>query len=130
MKAAEGEGGKPLRVKAARLSLTRRQFLKYAGAAALVGVGGPTAYGALAEAWDYELTETVVPIKDLPERFEGFRIAQVSDVHHGRLVPIGEVRRVVALANSARADMLRRLGRTDDAAEVMDGWAVGVSDVF
>jgi predicted MPP superfamily phosphohydrolase len=102
VKAFEGEGGE--------LGLTRRQFLKYAGAAALVGVGGPTAYGALAEAWDYELTETVVPIKDLPERFEGFRIAQISDVHHGRLVPIGEVRRVVQLANSARADMIALTG--------------------
>jgi predicted MPP superfamily phosphohydrolase len=84
--------------------------LKYAGAAALVGVGAPTAYGALAEAWDYELTETIVPIKDLPERFEGFRIAQLSDVHHGRLVPIEEVRRVVEMANSARADMIALTG--------------------
>jgi uncharacterized protein len=91
------------------LSLTRREFLKWAGAAA-VGVGGVSAYGGLVEAWDYELTETVVPVEGLPERFEGFRIVQVSDVHHGRLVPIEEVRRVVALANSARADMVTLTG--------------------
>jgi predicted MPP superfamily phosphohydrolase len=69
-----------------------------------------SAYGGLVEAWDYEVTETVVRVRDLPGRFEGFRIAQVSDVHHGRLVPIEEVRRVVALANGARADMVALTG--------------------
>lgn len=89
--------------------LTRRQFLKWAGAAA-AGVGGVSVYGGLFEAWDYEVTETAVPVKGLPERFEGFRIVQVSDVHHGRLVPIEEVRRVVGLANEARADMVALTG--------------------
>ena len=84
--------------------------MKAAAAAAVVGVGVPAVYGNLVEAWDYEVTETVVSIKDLPEGFEGFRIAQVSDVHHGRLVPIEEVRRVVALANGAGADLVALTG--------------------
>lgn len=92
------------------MGLTRREFLKLAGAAAVVGAGAPAAYGNLVGAWDYEVTETVVSIKDLPDAFEGFRIAQVSDVHHGRLVSIDEVRRVVALANEARADMVALTG--------------------
>jgi uncharacterized protein len=92
------------------LGLTRREFLKGAGAAALVGAAGAAGYGGVVEAWDYELTETTVRVRELPERFEGFRIAQVSDVHHGRLVPIEEVRRVVELANSARADMVALTG--------------------
>lgn len=92
------------------MGVTRREFLKWAGAAAVVGVGVPVAYGGLVEAWAYEVTETVILIKDLPERFEGFRIAQVSDVHHSRLVSIEEVRRVVALANETRADMVALTG--------------------
>jgi uncharacterized protein len=84
--------------------------LKLAGATAAVGVGVPAVYGGLVEAWAYEVTETVIRIKELPERFEGFRIAQVSDVHHGRLVSIEEVRRVVGLANEARADMVALTG--------------------
>jgi uncharacterized protein len=92
------------------LGLTRREFLKWAGAAAAVGVGVPAAYGGLVEAWAYEVTETVIRIRDLPERFEGFRIAQVSDVHHSRLVSIDEVRRVVALANETRADLIALTG--------------------
>ena len=92
------------------MGLTRREFLKLAAAAAVVGVGAPTAYGNVVGAWDYEVTETVVSIRDLPEAFEGFRIAQVSDVHHSRLVSIEEVRRVVGLANAARADMVALTG--------------------
>jgi predicted MPP superfamily phosphohydrolase len=84
--------------------------LKGVGATAAVGVLGVSAYGGLVEAWDYQVTETVVSIVDLPERFEGFRIAQVSDVHHGRLVSIEEVRRVVGLANAARADLVALTG--------------------
>jgi hypothetical protein len=84
--------------------------LGWAGAAVVAGVGVPSVYGNLVEAWAYEVTETVIRIKDLPERFEGFRIAQVSDVHHSRLVSIEEVRRVVALANETRADLVALTG--------------------
>ena len=84
--------------------------MKGAGAAAVVAAAGVSAYGGLWEAWDYEVTETVVPVRDLPEQFEGFRIAQLSDVHHGRLVSIDEVRRVVGLANAARPDMVALTG--------------------
>ncbi|HWS88921.1 MAG TPA: metallophosphoesterase [Pyrinomonadaceae bacterium] len=84
--------------------------MRWAVAAAAVGVGVPSVYGNLVEAWAYEVTETVIRIKDLPERFEGFRVAQVSDVHHSRLVSLDEVRRVVALANEARADMVALTG--------------------
>lgn len=92
------------------MGLTRRQFLKGVAAATVVGVGGVSAYGGLFEAWDYEVTETVVRVRDLPARFEGFRIAQLSDVHHGRLVSLDEVRRVVGLANAARPDMVALTG--------------------
>ena len=86
------------------MSLTRRQFVKGIAAAGLVGVAGTSAYAGLVEPFDYELTETEVFLRDLPAAFEGFRIAQVSDVHHSSLVPADEVRRVVELARSARAD--------------------------
>ena len=92
------------------MSLTRRQFLKGAGAGLVVGAASVAGYGGLYEAWDYEVTETAVPIRELPGGFEGFRIALVSDVHHGRLVPIEEVRRVVELANATRADLVALTG--------------------
>src|ERR1044071_4342887 len=103
------------------LGVTRREFLRWAVAAAAVGVGVPSVYGNVVEAWAYEVTETVIGIKDLPEGFEGFRIVQVSDVHHSRLVSLDEVRRVVALANGAGADLVALTGDyTTDLAKYVE----------
>jgi uncharacterized protein len=69
-------------------------------------VSGVAAYASLWEPFAYEVTETDVFIRDLPARFENFRLAQVTDVHHSSLVPLAEVRRVVQLANEARPDII------------------------
>lgn len=90
----------------AKVELTRRKFFKGLAAAGLVGASGAAAYGGLFEPFNYEVTETDVFIRGLPGAFEGFRVAQLTDVHHSRIVPVEEVRRVVALANEARPDLV------------------------
>ncbi len=85
--------------------LTRRQFLGGLAATGLVAVSGVGAYASLFEPFNYELTETDVFVRGLPAGFEGFRIAQLTDVHHSRIVDIGEVARVVELARGAKPDM-------------------------
>src|ERR687894_755898 len=84
------------------VKLTRRDFLKGLAAAGLVGVSATAAYASLLEPFNYELTETDIHIAGLPESFDGFRIAQLTDVHHSRLVSAEEVWRVVELARGAR----------------------------
>ncbi len=109
------------------MGVTRREFLKGLAAAGLVGAAGAGAYGWLWEPFDYEVTETVVPVRGLPGAFEGFRVAQVSDVHHSGMVPVEEVRRVVELANAARPDLValtgdyttKRAGFIEPCAEVL-----------
>jgi uncharacterized protein len=128
--AAEGDAGP---------RLSRRKFIKRLAAAGVVGAVGAGAYGALYERHAYELTETDIFIRDLPEAFDGFRIAQVSDVHHSSLVSAEDVRRVVEAANSARADLVALTGDyttasrayVEPAAELLAGlqaphgvWAV------
>jgi uncharacterized protein len=108
-------------------------------AAGLGAASGLAAYAGLFEPFDYEVTETDVFIGGLPRAFEGFRVAQVTDVHHSRLVPLAEVRRVVELTNSARADLVvltgdyttARRGYIEPCAEALGGlrapegvWAV------
>ena len=88
------------------VNLSRRKFLKGLAAAGLVGVSGTAAYATLFEPFNYELTERDVFINGLPESFDGFRIAQLTDVHHSRLVPLGQVERVVELTRAARPDMV------------------------
>lgn len=100
----------------ADLSLTRRQFIKGLAAVGLTSAGGVAAYAGVVEPFDYELTETDIFIRDLPAAFDGFRIAQLSDVHHSSLVSLDEVRRAVALTQSARADAVVLTGDYTTAA--------------
>ena len=88
------------------VNLSRRRFLRGLAASGLVGLSGAAAYATLFEPFNYELTETDVFIEGLPPGFEGFRIAQLTDIHHSRLVPLGEVVRVVELARKARPDLV------------------------
>ena len=93
-----------------KFKLTRRQFLSAAAAAPLLAVSATSAYASLVEPYHYELSETDIFVRDLPDSFEGFRIVQVSDIHHSRIVTIEEVRRVVALAQQARPDLVALTG--------------------
>ena len=94
----------------ANFKITRRRFLSGLAAAPLVAVSATSAYASLVEPVNYELSETDIPVRDLPDSFDGFRIVQVSDVHHSRIVSLGEVRRVVELAQSARPDLVALTG--------------------
>jgi hypothetical protein len=93
-----------------KYKLTRRQFLSGLAAAPLVAVSATSAYAGLIEPNRYEVSETDVFVRNLPESFDGFRIVQVSDVHHSRIVSLEEVRRVVELARSARPDLVALTG--------------------
>jgi predicted MPP superfamily phosphohydrolase len=85
--------------------LSRRQFLRGVVAAPLVAVAATSAYARLVEPYSYWISETDVFIRDLPERFEGFRITQLTDIHHSRILGIEQVSRVVELAQRTRPDM-------------------------
>ncbi len=63
--------------------LTRRQLLKRAVGGAVVLTGG---YAALAEPRWLETLRITVPIKDLPDAFEGYRIGFMTDFHLGNWI--------------------------------------------
>ena len=83
----------------------RREFVKALVAAPLVAVSAASAYARLIEPYSYLISETDVFIRDLPQAFEGFRITQLTDIHHSRILGINEVRRVVSLAQRTNPDM-------------------------
>jgi predicted MPP superfamily phosphohydrolase len=87
-------------------SFTRRQFLHGLAAAPLIAVSATAAYATLIAPHNYEVTETDILIRDLPERFEGFRITQLTDVHHSRILGLEEVQRVVELAKQTKPDLI------------------------
>ena len=86
-------------------SLTRRQFLSGLVAAPLVAISAAAAYSQLIEPYNYRVSQTDIFIRDLPQRFEGFRITQLTDIHHSRILGINQVRHVVGLAQETKPDM-------------------------
>jgi predicted MPP superfamily phosphohydrolase len=86
-------------------SPTRRRFLNGLVAAPLVAVAATSAYASLIEPYHYWISETDVFIRDLPERFENFRLTQLTDIHHSRILGIDHVRQVVALAQQTKPDL-------------------------
>jgi len=85
--------------------VSRRQFLRGALAVPLVGVSAASAYATLIEPYNYLVSQTDIYLKNLPERFENYRITQLTDVHHSRILGIEEVRRVVQLAQQTKPDI-------------------------
>jgi predicted MPP superfamily phosphohydrolase len=57
------------------------------------------------EPYNYRISQTDVYINELPEHFENYRITQLTDIHHSRILGIEEVRRVVQLAQQTKPDI-------------------------
>jgi predicted MPP superfamily phosphohydrolase len=51
-----------------------------------------------------------VPMRNLPERFNGFKIVQISDLHVGPTIGLEYTQNVVNIANSLKADMVALTG--------------------
>ena len=83
----------------------RRAFFRYAaylaGGVPILAAG----YGFAAERLKYRIVKVEVPIADLPQRLDGMRIVQLSDIHAGDFMPRAEVRRAVEMANQLGADL-------------------------
>lgn len=99
---------------AARLSTTqpalenpgRRLFFERttSAAAAVPFVAG--AYGFLYGRLNLEITTPKIRLARLPRGFDGFRIAQLSDIHIGPFMPAGQIRRYAEITNSLKPDLI------------------------
>jgi predicted MPP superfamily phosphohydrolase len=92
------------------LNISRRDFLHGLAATPLVAISAASAYANIFEPYHYHVSETDIFIHDLPNRFEGFRITQLTDVHHSRIVDLDEIHRVVHLAQKTKADLISLTG--------------------
>jgi len=84
---------------------SRRNFFRYAG---YIAGGIPIVaaiYGFAAGRLKYSVERVEVPIANLPKELDGFKIAQLSDIHIGDFMPREEVRRAVNIANDLKPDL-------------------------
>ena len=56
------------------------------------------------------ITTQRIWLSDLPEGFRGFRILQLSDIHHSLFVPLDQVAAVVELSNQLKPDLVALTG--------------------
>ncbi len=96
-----------------RHGISRRTFLVRLLATAGVlacGAAGGSGYARLVEPHWPQVTRLTVSLPALPRAMDRLTIAHLSDLHHGPYVPIGDVRRAVALTNSLRPDLVALTG--------------------
>ncbi len=87
-------------------SLTRRKFLQGTGIAAGVGALGLGEYASVLEPNHPRVVSVEVPIPRLPQAFNGFRIAQLTDFHYDSLFSAVPIRRAVEITNSLSPDLV------------------------
>ena len=92
------------------MTVSRRKFLRTLAATPLLAFSGAAAYSRLIEPYTYVIANHDIFIRDLPGAFEGFRIAQITDVHHSNILGIEEVQKVVQLTRDVKPDLIALTG--------------------
>jgi predicted MPP superfamily phosphohydrolase len=100
----------PLRYAARRLSPAvspaRRAFLGRTAAAITATPFAAAGYGLLYGRLDLQTPTQRIAFARLPRAFDGFRIAQLSDIHIGPFMTARQIREFATLANSLKPDLI------------------------
>jgi uncharacterized protein len=95
---------------AALLSPGRRRFLERTAVLVSATPFVAACYGLLYERQNVEVVRQRVRLARLPKAFEGFRIAQLSDIHLGPFTTADYIRRCVAITNGLQLDLIALTG--------------------
>src|SRR6266545_4327561 len=68
------------------------------------------ARSALTEPFRLTIEHQRIPLRRLPREFDGFRIVQLSDIHHSPFTSREQIERAVATANSLQPDIVALTG--------------------
>jgi predicted MPP superfamily phosphohydrolase len=94
----------------ALLSHGRRRFLERAAVLISATPFVAAGYGLLYERQNVEVVRQRVRLAHLPKSFDGFRIAQLSDIHLGPFTTADYIRRCVAITNGLEPDLIALTG--------------------
>ena len=97
--------------------LERREHLLWFLNLGVVGISGALAVGGVFAARRRPaVVDVTVPIADLPPSLEGFRIAQITDIHVGPTIKRDFVSAVVDIVNDLEADLIAFTGDLADGS--------------
>jgi predicted MPP superfamily phosphohydrolase len=85
---------------------SRRSFLKQSAVLVSATPFVAAGYGLLYGRKDVEVVRQRVRLSRLPKGFDGFRIAQLSDIHMGPFSTAGYIRRCVEITNGLKPDLI------------------------
>lgn len=85
---------------------TRRKFLQVAAAGAALGALGVAGDGVIFEPNQPQVVPLEVPLARLPEAWDGFRIAQVSDIHYDEYFSAMPLRKGIDIVNRLQPDLV------------------------
>jgi predicted MPP superfamily phosphohydrolase len=91
-------------------STSRRKFLQASAAVAAAGAAAVVADGAIFEANRPKLVSIEVPLSRLAESWDGFRIAQLSDLHYDDHFSVIPLRKAIDLVNQLEPDLVMVTG--------------------
>jgi uncharacterized protein len=114
-----------------RRTLDRRQFLARTGAvAAGVTAAGVTGVGVATALGPPDVLRVPVTLRRLDPRFDGFRIAVVSDIHLGPLLGRAHTERIVRMINETEPDLVAVVGDlVDGTVEQLGPAAAPLADL-
>lgn len=90
--------------------LTRRRFLEQTAVLVSATPFVAAGYGLLYGRFDVEVVRRRIPLARLPKAFEGFQIAQLSDIHIGPFTTADYIRRCVAITIELKPDLIALTG--------------------
>ncbi len=120
-----------------RVKVTRRDFLKLAGVAALdlflLGIGG-AGYSFAVEPNLFTVETVRLKLPRLSRQFSGMRLAQISDIHMGGWMDLARLQRVADLVLEEKPDALLITGdfvighdAVDLSTQMVDDLVLGLS---
>jgi uncharacterized protein len=100
----------PIDVEATLQLSSRRRFLERTAVLVSATPFLAAAYGLLYERQNVEVVRQRIRLARLPKAFEGFHIAQLSDIHIGPFTTAEYIRRCVAITNGLEPDLIALTG--------------------
>jgi predicted MPP superfamily phosphohydrolase len=86
-------------------STSRRKFLQAGAAVVATGALAVVGEGTIFEANRPQVVSIEIPLSRLPQSWDGFRIAQISDLHYDSHFSVVTIRRAVDLVNQLQPDL-------------------------